>query len=157
MSDRKSILIVEDLENWREVFSGILKDEYHIEVAQDYQRAMQALLDNHPPFDLMIVDLRLMDENEKDESGLLLLDQIRRCEEYTSTIVVTGYPTFETHKKALHDFNAFDYIEKYPADEDFNIAFFKSIVRQAIENTEKQRTINRILESANEKRTAQDE
>jgi DNA-binding NtrC family response regulator len=138
---RKSILIVEDLRNWREVFSSILKDEYDVQVAGSYDQAIRLLQDSRSSFELIITDIRLDDAAVTDEGGLRLLEEVSKWREYISTIVVTGYPTLETLRKALQDFDAFDYIEKYPSAGEFNIVQFRETVGKAIDNTEKRRTI----------------
>jgi DNA-binding NtrC family response regulator len=145
---KASILIVEDLRNWQEVFSSILKDEYEVQVAGSYDQAIQLLEDDNSSFELVITDIRLDDSNVMDESGFRLLEEVGKSREYISTIVVTGYPTLETVRKALHDFDAFDYIEKYPSDGEFSIVQFRDTVSKAIDNTKKRRAIAQVAKSA---------
>jgi len=140
----KSILIVEDLRNWQEVFSSILKDEYDVQVAGSYDQAIHLLQDSKSSFELIITDIRLDDIAVTDEGGLRLLEEVSKWREYISTIVVTGYPTIETLRKALQDFDAFDYIEKYPSDGEFNIVHFRDTVSKAIDNTQKRRAIAQV-------------
>ena len=147
-SKRKSILIVEDLRNWQEVFSSILKDDYDVQVAGSCDQAIQLLEDDNSSFELIITDIRLDDVNVMDEGGLRLLEEVSKSKEYISTIVVTGYPTLETLRKALQDFEAFDYIEKYPSDGEFNIVQFRDTVSKAIDNSEKRRAIAQVAGSA---------
>jgi DNA-binding NtrC family response regulator len=143
---RKSILIVEDLRNWQEVFSSILKDEYDVQVAGSYDQAIRLLQDSKSSFELIITDIRLDDATVTDEGGLRLLEEVSKGREYISTIVVTGYPSIETLRKALQDFDAFDYIEKYP-DGEFNIVHFRDIVSKAIDNTAKRRAVAQVTKS----------
>lgn len=145
---KASILIVEDLRNWQEVFSSILKDAYDVQVAGSYDQAIQLLEDDNSSFELVITDIRLDDLNVMDESGFRLLEEVSKSREYISTIVVTGYPTLETVRKALQDFDAFNYIEKYPSDGEFSIVQFRDTVSKAIDNTKKRRTIAQVAKSA---------
>jgi len=49
----------------------------------------------------------------------------------TNFIIVTGYPTIRTVRKALQQLSAFDYIEKYPEGSNFDRARFRRVVRNA--------------------------
>lgn len=129
------VLIVEDQPNWREIFSDLLADKYEIISVGSYNEALRAL-ERDPPFDVAVVDIRLDDKDQANEEGLCLIEQINNRGDPTNTIVVTGYPTIRTARKALRNLNAFDYIEKYPEDgTSFDVVGFLQIVSKAAESS----------------------
>ena len=84
--------------------------------------------------------IRLDDTNEANEDGLRLLGEIQKLGEDISVIVITGYPSINTVRKALRDFEAFEYVEKYPADgSQFNLREFRQTVRKAVYEAQRQR------------------
>ena len=130
------VLVVDDQKNWRDTLVTDLLDEFKVKSVASYSEARRVVLDEHPP--VVIADIRLDDADEANEDGLKLLEQIRELGEGTNVIVVTGYPTIATVRKALQDFRAFDYIEKYPASP-FDRIGFKSAVRNAFADAQRRR------------------
>jgi ActR/RegA family two-component response regulator/CHAT domain-containing protein len=121
------VLIVEDQPNWRALFSDLLEDEYDVTSVGSYKDALEALK-RDSPFRVAVVDIRLDDQDPSNEDGLRLLEDLKGV----TSVVVTGYPTVRTTKKAL-SLGAHDYIEKYPEDgKDFNAETFRRIVRDAM-------------------------
>ncbi len=130
---RPAVLIVDDQPNWRELFSDLLEDEYEVASTGSYQDALRAL-DREPPFRVAVVDIRLDDKDSANEDGLRLIEQINQRKLDTKTVIVTGYPTIRTTRKAFRELKVFDYIEKYPEDgKTFDRAAFRQIVRKAAE------------------------
>jgi DNA-binding NtrC family response regulator len=142
--DSPVVLVVEDLDNWRDVVTGILSNEYQVLLAKSYAEAIQALDVKGSLVDLVIVDISLDIEDRTDEAGMRLLEYIAEYFSWISTIILTGYPSFRTVRKALKDFMAFDYIEKYPED-GFDVPGFREVVRKAISTTRDQRSILGLL------------
>lgn len=127
---KPAVLIVDDQSNWRGTFSDLLKDEYEVACVENYEEGLGALA-RVPPFRAAIVDIRLDDKDQANEDGLRLLEQLNG--KGINAIVVTGYPTVRTMKKALHQLWAFDYIEKYPDDgQGFDYLGFRQTVRKAV-------------------------
>ena len=134
MAEKKAaVLIVDDQPNWLSLFSDLLEDEYDVTSASGHKEALAAL-DREPPFHVAVVDIRLDDRDRDNEDGLRLIEEINRKGEPTKTIIVTGYPTFRTSRRAFRDLGALDYIEKYPEDgKSFNVAGFRQAVSRAVE------------------------
>ena len=99
------ILVVDDEEGARELFSTILTDEgYEVTLANNGEEAL-ALFKNNP-FNLVITDIKMpvMD-------GLQLLQEIRKIGSKTDVIMVTAYGEVESYLKAM-SLGAAEYINK---------------------------------------------
>jgi len=99
------ILVVDDEEGARELFSTILTDEgYEVTLANNGEEAL-ALFKN-TPFNLVITDIKMpvMD-------GLQLLQEIRKIGSKTDVIMVTAYGEVESYLKAM-SLGAAEYINK---------------------------------------------
>ena len=128
---RPAVLIVDDKPSWRELFSDLLEDEYEVASVGSYKEALRAL-DREPPFQVAVVDIRLDDKDQSNEDGLRLVERINQRKAGTKTVMVTGYPSIRTTKKAFRDLKVFDYIEKYPEDgRGFDVKTFRQIVSDA--------------------------
>jgi len=100
-----NILVVDDEEGARELFSTILTDEgYEVTLANNGEEAL-ALFKNNP-FNLVITDIKMpvMD-------GLQLLQEIRKIGSKTDVIMVTAYGEVESYLKAM-SLGAAEYINK---------------------------------------------
>jgi ActR/RegA family two-component response regulator len=137
---KEAVLIVDDQPNWRKLLSELLEDAYEVTSVGKYAEALDALLAQDPPFHVAVVDIRLDDKDRANEDGLRLIAELNSMGRCTTTIVVTGYPTLRTVKKALQDLGAFEYLEKYPEDGNaFDHVSFREKVREAVDDAEKQR------------------
>jgi ActR/RegA family two-component response regulator len=134
---KRNVLIVDDQKNWRELFSDLLEDEFQIYCASSFQEAMTVLNNQQIPIFVLVTDIRLVDNDLTNQDGLMLVESLNETSHYLKTIVVTGYPSIETVKKAIGSLRVYDYIEKYPGG-DFDHNEFCQIVRCAVEETEKE-------------------
>jgi len=131
MENLGRILVVEDRSDWRKKLTGILKEEgYSVREAANYDKAV-SLLQKHV-FDLVLLDLRLVDWNERDFKGMDLLNDLDKLadEQGTNVIIITGYGTAEHARKAFKDHHVFDFLTKAK----FDLQEFKTLVAEAIEN-----------------------
>ncbi len=96
-----SILIVDDIADWRETIKGLLEDEgYIVEVAGSTMEAVEKL--KKMSFDLAMVDIRLDETDEWNIEGLDTLAQIIKNDyPHIKTIVLTGYATQRTLEQAM--------------------------------------------------------
>jgi DNA-binding NtrC family response regulator len=118
MTDEKRVLIVEDLRDWREIFSGWL-DEHAIanDTASDYDEALNLI--QARPYDMYVLDLRLEDRNPADYRGMDLLRLIRKAQPDVPIIIATGYPTPEIEREALQEHHVLSFLTKEePIDHD---------------------------------------
>ena len=125
---RGKVLIVDDYADWREMLSGLLEREGHrVETAGTMEAAL-AYIDQNKDLDLVILDIRLIETEDNNEDGMQLLAEIRKRLSFTRVIMVTGYGTMETQRKAFKQFQAFDFFSKAQFDSDeFRHAFQDAI------------------------------
>ncbi len=96
-----SILVVDDLPDWRVTLRGLLTDEgYAVQVAGSSQEALALLAENH--FDVAVLDVRLDETDEENKEGLdYLAVEIKKNWPEVKRIIITGYPTSESVNLAL--------------------------------------------------------
>ncbi len=133
MSDqvRGNILVVDDYGNWREVLTHILEKEgYHVKTAATFENAVKEFSENK--FDLLILDVRLEDEDIFNIQGVELLSMAKNRPDAPKVIMLTGY---------LESIPA-EVLERYKADAlllkvhnglRFNTKEFKEKVRELFE------------------------
>jgi putative two-component system response regulator len=100
-----NILVIDD----EEVICNLIKDTliekgYSVTTFQDAKRGIEAVRKNS--FDAILVDLKM-----PEIDGLGILKEIKPRVTENVVIMITGYPSFETVKEALH-LGAFAYIAK---------------------------------------------
>ena len=143
--DRPRVLIVDDQKNWREVLRDILDPMCEVETAASYCEAKRKL--SQHAFHVLVVDQRLVDNEVTNIQGILLLNEVREVQDGTQAIIVTGYPSIEAAKKALREYDAYDYILKYSEGGGaFNIEQFRERVREAAEKAMQIRNRDFILD-----------
>ena len=99
------ILVVDDEEGLRSLLGAFLRRAgYAVETADTVSRA-RALI-GASSFDAVVCDIVL-----PDESGVALMDEIRRRDPLVPVIMMTGMPTVETAAAAVRA-GAFDYLTK---------------------------------------------
>lgn len=115
MATRRNLLIVEDEEEWQDVYSryaaklGI----FTIHLAEDLATA-ESLIDVMP-FAVAFIDIGLNPNDDQNVDGLLVMEKIRSVDEATSIVVVTGRPGRDetpTARAALKRFHALDNVAK---------------------------------------------
>lgn len=142
MTRKYPVLVIDDQANWRELLCEILEDQFSVTCVKDYKGALDAIRRQKPAYHVVVTDMRLEDGQPGNEDGLLLAEYLNnRCSE-TKTILVTGYSTVFTARKALAELSAFDYIEKYPSEgpRKFDFQQFRLIVHKAAEAAEQIRS-----------------
>jgi DNA-binding NtrC family response regulator len=139
---RGKILIVEDFADWRELLQDLLQREgYDVQSAATLQEA-QGNIDQAGDLDLAILDIRLMETDETNQDGMLLLGEIRERRAFTQVIMITGHGTMESQRKAFREFHAFDFFRK----EQFDSEEFRQGVREAVEQAARERKADKEKE-----------
>lgn len=111
MNDRASILIVDDEEIVRRSHLRSLESTgCHAQVAEDGSEALR-VMEEHP-FDVILLDLRM-----PGLDGMDVLQTIKERWPDSEVVVITGYPTIESAKKAVQ-LGAQNYITKPVGPED---------------------------------------
>ena len=129
---RGKVLIVDDYSDWRNMLSGLIEREGHLVEAVSTREAALAYIDENKDLDLVILDIRLVETEENNEDGMRLLAEIRKRLSFTRVIMVTGYGTMETQRKAFKAYQAFDFFRKAQFDSDDFRRSFQDAVEQTI-------------------------
>lgn len=125
------ILIVEDDDDWRSILTSYLKEiPATIKTVADYPAALQALRGAH--FDILILDLRLDDKEDKNFAGMELLTYLRKQENHqvedTNVIIISAYGTQHHIREGFKSYGLLDYIPK----QNFNKKEYEEIIRNAL-------------------------
>ena len=96
MAERYRILVIDDDEGIREVFSTILRQKgYEVDTAQNAREAIEKSRSNL--YHLALVDIRL-----PDMEGTKLLEQLVDTTPKMKKIIVTGYPSLNNSVESLN-------------------------------------------------------
>src|SRR6187399_2964211 len=102
---RKSILVVDDEKNQREILETILSGEgYDVTTASSGEAALKFVADRH--FDLVLTDLKMA-----GMSGLDLLKELTDFDKSIIVILLTAHGTIDSAVDALR-LGAFEYLQK---------------------------------------------
>ena len=140
MSRKGSILIIDDLEQWREETAEILQHEgYHADVAPTIARALEML--QEAIYHILIVDFRMNEADQSNEEGIDLLEELERLGLMDSVqiIMLSAYGTKELTRKAFKEYAVADFLYK----EDFSKSALLDSVRNVFADKVK---INLTLE-----------
>ena len=87
----KKVLIVDDQINWRKMLQTVLQKEgYGVQTVDNFESARKKILSIE--IDLLILDVRLVDEDVFNVQGLELLKLANEKQKKAKTIILTGYP-----------------------------------------------------------------
>lgn len=117
----KSILVVDDVEDWQKTLSGLLTDEgYKVTTVGDRQAALEAIRANE--FDLAVIDIRLDETDEDNTAGLSLAREVKSILTDLPVVIITGYQTPDTIARAMRPDEmgqtlAVDFVQKTDAIE----------------------------------------
>jgi len=89
MTIQRSVLVIDDNEINRLNLKLLLKDQYRIHEAGDFEIAEQVLTANH--IDLIVLDLALPPEPDNPEIGMAYLDTLKQENPDTPVVVITGH------------------------------------------------------------------
>jgi two-component system response regulator PilR (NtrC family) len=122
--DSARILIVDDEKSMRELLAIALEPEGHtVRTVPSVPAARDALAGD--TYDLIVSDISM-----PGETGLDLLEEIRRLTPDVPVILITAYASMEAAKKAFA-LGVFDCIDKGAS---FNVEEFRTVVRNALES-----------------------
>lgn len=104
MSEKTSILVVDDENGVRQSFNMVLKDDYNVLLAANGEEAMAIFRKNR--IDLILMDIRL-----PDTDGISLLRKLKEIEPNTEIIMVTAVKEIQMAVKAIK-MGAYEYVVK---------------------------------------------
>jgi two-component system response regulator PilR (NtrC family) len=135
MSDKGTLLVIDDEEVMREILESLLSQEgYRVKLAATGVEGLEIV--GREPVDLAIVDVML-----PDQSGIDVLDELKRSDPELVVVMITAFASVETAIEAMKR-GAFDYVTK---------PFKNDEVRVVVGNGLKQRRLvdeNRTLKEA---------
>ncbi len=135
MSEKGTVLVIDDEEVMREILESLLAQEgYRVKLATSGQEGLE--IAGREPVDLAIVDVML-----PDRSGIDVLDELKRSDPELVVVMITAFASVETAIEAMKR-GAFDYVTK---------PFKNDEVRVVVANGMKQRRLvdeNRTLKEA---------
>jgi len=105
------VLVVDNAKDWCDMLSGCFRDAgYSPHAVQTAEEALEALAEQL--LHIAVVDFRLKSEDESDESGLELAQEIRKRFPNVRIIILTGHPVKSKQVLKAKEYGVFDYIEK---------------------------------------------
>lgn len=137
--DNITILVVEDEENVRNLYTTVLGEEGHkVFTASNGTEAIEKV--EKEVFDLLILDLKMPDIH-----GIEILKRIKKKLEGVSVIIVTAYPSLESSIEAIK-LGIYDYIIK-----PFGTKQLKLVLKRAVEKIKLIREKERLLRKLEER------
>jgi CheY-like chemotaxis protein len=127
MSKQGRVLIIDDLEKWCEELVETLKNGgFYAEAASTVEQALQKVEADF--YHLLIVDIRMDEDDQANEGGILLLQTLknRNLLDDTKIIILSVYGTKPLMRTAFRDVGVVDFLEKDDFD---NQEFLKGIHR----------------------------
>ena len=86
-----SILVVDDILNWRELLKTILEEEgYQVQTVENGIKAMQAMIEHD--YDVVVTDMRLTGSEINNQDGREVAIAAKKGNPDTKVVVITGYP-----------------------------------------------------------------
>lgn len=131
MSDKQDrILVVDDQPNWRDALIILLhKEGYKVTAVTCFEEATSEL--SRSTFDLLVLDVRLVDVDVFNVQGLELLRLAKSKDPAPKVIMLTGYPE-SIREGVLDKYGADALIHKVPPGSSFNKHDFKRRVEKLI-------------------------
>jgi ActR/RegA family two-component response regulator len=117
---KAKILIVDDDPSWRRINEKRLTQMGFWTFAAEGLEAAKALISKHY-FHTAIVDLRLVEEEDKEE-GLDVLKALLETGELTPAIVITAYPNYDNERTAFKDYRVVDFLKKNEYEDKLTMA-----------------------------------
>ncbi|KPQ40855.1 MAG: putative response regulator [Phormidium sp. OSCR] len=129
MSLSKKVLIVDDQARWRTMFKTLLgKMDLPLTISESDSIESASQLLKETTFDLAILDLRLVDEENQNLDGLVLLRNIKKKCPETKVILATAYPSKLQEQRKEAD----AFILKVPDEGMFDIKQFHENVKRLV-------------------------
>lgn len=113
MNRQGRILVVDDLESWREELVETLQhDGLHADSASTATEALQRL--DETLYHLLVLDIRLVDADQSNMDGISLLGELekRGLSEATKVIMLSAHDTKEHMRMAFRDYKVADFLSK---------------------------------------------
>lgn len=121
------VLVVDDLERWREqLVETLLGDGFYADSASTTTEVLQRLDETF--YHLLLLDVRLVDADPSNQEGIDLLGELdkRGLSEATKVLILSAYGTIEQMRTAFKNYKVADFLSK----DKFNKQLFLESVNQ---------------------------
>ena len=98
----KTLLIVDDEENYRFSLEFALKKQYQIRLAKDMDEAIALLKKGKPEIDIALIDIRLDSEDDTNIDGIRILEWITLNKKEINVFMISSYKVFDYGVKSLN-------------------------------------------------------
>ena len=98
----KTLLIVDDEENYRFSLEFALKKQYQIQLAKNMVEAIDILKKGNPEIDISLIDIRLDSEDDTNIDGIRILEWIMLNKKEIDVFMMSSYKVFDYGVKALN-------------------------------------------------------
>ena len=129
MKQQDRVLVVDDLERWRETISEILEYAgYTVTAAAHLAEAEHQLSTDQ--FSLLILDIRLDDADQANTQGMDLLRRLNAIygSEALKVIIISAFGTRSQMREAFRDYKIVDFLSK----ESFDDVSFLCLVKKCL-------------------------
>ncbi|GEM_PF-4474102 len=128
-SEIKHALVLDDMDNWCRMIKMLLEEEgLHVSLARNRREAEIMLKEQS--FDLAVLDVRLVSEEEFNVEGLGLLYDIKKRYPNMKAILMTGHP--ESIKTPVHKLPVDEFILKVPEGSTFDFKKFRQTLKNIL-------------------------
>jgi len=113
MNRQGRILVVDDLEKWRDQLVATLQsDGFLVDSESTVEQVLRKLTETF--YHLLILDIRLEDTDQSNEGGIELLRELneRELSEATKVIMLSAHDTKEQMRTAFKDYKVSDFLSK---------------------------------------------
>jgi Response regulator containing CheY-like receiver, AAA-type ATPase, and DNA-binding domains len=123
MNRQGRILVVDDLEKWRdEVSASLIRAGFHVDAVDSPATALQRLSDSF--YHLMVLDIRMVETDPDNVEGMDFLRSLDERGEAMKIVVLSAHGTKGQMREAFKDYKIADFIQKEEFD---NHAFLQSV------------------------------
>lgn len=136
---KKTVLVVDDEESIRSSLNLLLKENYEVHLAEDGEKALDALSKFHP-------DVVLMDVMMPNKDGMDTLKELRDNNNQVPVIMLTGANTVKTAVQAMK-WGAVDYINKPFEFEQLSELISSTIAKSEISADEEYQSIRKNIKA----------
>ena len=123
----RSILVVDDHESWRDLLVAILEGDNHKVMATSTFQEAQTLL-KAECFDLVILDMQLVDTSVHNIQGKAFLDEAKRLYPLIKVVISNRRPSLDQNIEKLNFYGADSCFEKTYEGQSFDIGNFSELI-----------------------------
>jgi len=131
--NNKKILIIDDETSILELLQTMLEEDYDIITFSSGEKALKEIKTNN--YDLVISDLRIIEDNGQETSGLDILKEVKNKNSKTPVIIITAYSDVESGLQSI-EWGAYEYISK-----PFKIQEIREKITKAFKESDKRSKI----------------